>query len=85
MLDAETSASEWRQAHGRAFLTTALRDRAMWWSWKRLEHGLAFEIAFRTDRIRDEFAGQPLIKAALAAVPDPHHGRIITVGHRRRS
>lgn len=61
------SVSDWRSRYGPNFLTTALVDRAVRWSWKRCEHGWSFEIAFRTDGIRDEFTGQPAIKAALDA------------------
>ncbi|AXB42582.1 hypothetical protein [Amycolatopsis albispora] len=58
-------ASGWRRRFGPAFVSTALADRAMWWSWQRCENGWAFEIAFRHPAIRDEFTGQPRIKAAL--------------------
>ncbi|MGC7096340.1 hypothetical protein ACPZ19_16820 [Amycolatopsis lurida] len=59
--------SGWRRRYGPNFLTTALSDRAVWWSWKRCKRGWSFEIAFRTDGIRDEFIGQPAVKAAIDA------------------
>jgi hypothetical protein len=73
VLDGEVPASEWRRAHGEAFLDAAIADRAVRWSWRVHSRGLVFEIAFRTERIRDEFRSRPSIKAALDAVPNAQY------------
>ncbi|MBB1159982.1 MULTISPECIES: hypothetical protein [Amycolatopsis] len=80
VLDGETPASDWRRTYSDALLTAAITDRAVRWSWRPHERGVVFEIAFRTEAIRDEFCGQPPVKAALEAVPDPRHGLSVTPG-----
>ncbi|ONI87857.1 hypothetical protein ALI144C_07905 [Actinosynnema sp. ALI-1.44] len=80
VLDGEVPASEWRRAHGEAFLNAAIAERAVRWSWRVHRRGVVFEIAFRTERIRDEFRSRSSIKEALAAVPDPHYGLTIVPG-----
>lgn len=80
VLDGETPASTWRRTYFDTFLKAAIIDRAVRWSWRSHERGVVFEIAFRTETIRDEFCDQPSVKAALEAVPDPRHGLSITPG-----
>jgi hypothetical protein len=80
VLDGEVPASEWRRAHGEAFLDASIADRAVRWSWRVHSRGVVFEIAFRTERIRDEFRSRHSIKAALDAVPDPQYGLTIVSG-----
>ena len=80
VLDGEVLASEWRRVHGQAFLDAAIADRAVRWSWRVHSRGVVFEIAFRTERIRDEFRCRHSILAALDAVPDPRHGLDIVPG-----
>ncbi|MFB9931957.1 hypothetical protein ACFORO_27605 [Amycolatopsis halotolerans] len=80
VLDGETPASTWRRTYFDALLKAAIIDRAVRWSWRTHERGVVFEIAFRTEAIRDEFCDQPAVKAALEAVPDPRHGLAITPG-----
>lgn len=75
--DGDVPASEWRRAHAEALVGQAIADRAVRWSWRVLERGVAFDIAFRTEEIRDEFRTQPAVRAALDAVPDPEHGLTI--------
>ncbi|MBP2327371.1 hypothetical protein JOF56_007756 [Kibdelosporangium banguiense] len=77
VLDGEVPASEWRRVHGGTFLDAAIADRAVRWSWRAHGRGVVFEIAFRTERIRDEFRHRQSIKAALEAVPDPRDGLTI--------
>lgn len=66
--------------HGQAFLDAAIADRAVRWSWRVHGRGVVFEIAVRTERIRDEFRGRQSIKAALDAMPDPRYGLAIAPG-----
>jgi hypothetical protein len=80
VLDGVVPASKWRRAHGGALLDAALADRAVRWSWRVISRGVVFEIAFRTERIRDEFCSQHSVKAALDAVPDPQRGITIVPG-----
>lgn len=80
VLDGSVPASEWRRAHGEAFLDAAIADRAVRWSWRVNSRGVVFEIAFRTECIRDEFRDRQAIKAALDAVPDPQNGLSIFAG-----
>ncbi len=80
VLDGESSASDWRRTFSDALLKAAIIDRAVRWSWRTLERGVVFEIAFRTEAIRDEFCAQPSVRTALDAVPDPRHGLTITPG-----
>jgi hypothetical protein len=80
VLDGEVPASEWRRAHGEAFFDAAMADRAVRWSWRVHSRGVVFEIAFRTERIRDEFRSRQSINAALDAVPDPQYGLRIVPG-----
>ncbi|MFD2469744.1 hypothetical protein [Amycolatopsis silviterrae] len=80
VLDGETPASAWRRTYADALVDAAIADRAVRWSWRDHEHGVVFEISFRTGAIRDEFHDQPPVKAALEAVPDPRHGLTITSG-----
>jgi hypothetical protein len=80
VLDGEVPASEWRRAHGEAFIDAAIADRAVRWSWRAHDRGVVFEIAFRTEDIRDEFRDRPSIRAALDAVPDPRCGLNIVPG-----
>ncbi|WP_116200073.1 hypothetical protein [Amycolatopsis circi] len=80
VLDGEAPASDWRRAYSDALLKAAIADRAVRWSWRTHERGIAFEIAFRTEAIRDEFCAQPSVKAALEDVPDPRHGLTVTPG-----
>ncbi|WP_336162060.1 hypothetical protein [Amycolatopsis sp. VC5-11] len=80
MLDGESSASDWRRTYSDALLKAAIIDRAVRWSWRTHERGVVFEIAFRTEAIRDEFCDQPSVRTALDAVPDPRHGLTITPG-----
>ncbi|AUI59592.1 hypothetical protein BKN51_16100 [Amycolatopsis sp. BJA-103] len=74
VLDGSVPASEWRRAHADALIDAAIADRAVRWSWREHRRGVVFEIAFRTERIRDEFCGQLLVKAVLGAVPDQESG-----------
>lgn len=78
VLDGESSASDWRRTFSDALLKAAIADRAVRWSWQTHERGVVFEIAFRTDAIRDEFCAQPSVRTALDAVPGPRHGLTIT-------
>ncbi len=80
VLDGESSASDWRRTYSDALLKAAIIDRAVRWSWRTHERGVVFEIAFRTEAIRDEFCDQPSVRTALDAVPDPRHGLTITPG-----
>jgi hypothetical protein len=80
VLDGTVPASEWRRAHGEAFLDAAIADLAVRWSWRVHSRGVVFEIAFRTERIRDEFRSRQSIKAALGAVPDPRYGLSVVPG-----
>ncbi|MCG3756598.1 hypothetical protein [Amycolatopsis sp. Poz14] len=80
MLDGESSASDWRRTYSDALLKAAIIDRAVRWSWRTHERGVVFEIAFKTEAIRNEFCDQPSVRAALDAVPDPRHGLTITPG-----
>jgi hypothetical protein len=80
VLDGKVSASEWRRTHGEAFIDAAISDRAVRWSWRAHNRGVVFEIAFRTEGIRDEFCRRHSIRAALDAVPDPQCGLNIVPG-----
>ncbi|WP_158895689.1 hypothetical protein [Amycolatopsis anabasis] len=80
VLDGKVPASEWRRAHADTLVDAAIADRAVRWSWRVHTRGVVFEIAFRTERIRDEVRGQLAVKAALDAVPDPRHGLNVVPG-----
>ncbi|WP_410638506.1 hypothetical protein [Amycolatopsis sp. lyj-346] len=80
VLDGPVSASEWRHAHAGALIDAAIADRAVRWSWQVRSRGVAFEIVFRTERIRDEFCSRLSVKAALDAVPDPRYGLNVVPG-----
>lgn len=80
VLDGEVSASEWRRAHAETLIDAAIADRAVRWSWRVHDRGVVFEIAFRTDRIRDEFCGRFSVRTALDAVPDPQCGLNVLPG-----
>ncbi|MGW4400608.1 hypothetical protein ACWEHA_35400 [Amycolatopsis nivea] len=80
VLDGESPASDWRRTYSDALLKSAITDRAVRWSWRTHERGAVFEIAFKTEAIRDEFCDQPPVRTALDAVPDPPHGLTITRG-----
>jgi len=80
VLDGEVPASEWRRAHAETLIDAAIADRAVRWSWRVHGCGVVFEIAFRTDRIRDEFCSRLSVKNALDAVPDPQCGLKVLPG-----
>ncbi|GAA4524943.1 hypothetical protein [Amycolatopsis samaneae] len=80
VLDGEVPASAWRRAYAEALVDAAIADRAVRWSWRVHCRGVVFEIAFRTERVRDEFRQRPAVRAALDATPDPRHGLTVIPG-----
>ncbi|MFE0019459.1 hypothetical protein [Amycolatopsis sp. NPDC059021] len=80
VLDGETPASAWRRTYADALVDAAIADRAVRWSWHQHDHGVVFEIAFRTEGIRDQFCRRRSVKVALDAAPDQQRGLIIIPG-----
>ncbi|MFF4598131.1 hypothetical protein [Amycolatopsis sp. NPDC001319] len=80
VLDGEVPASAWRRAYADVLVDAAIADRAVRWSWQVNDHGVVFEIVFRTERIRDEFCHRLSVKAALDSTPNPQRGLNIIPG-----
>ncbi|MFK0246904.1 hypothetical protein ACIQUM_19570 [Amycolatopsis azurea] len=80
VLDGEIPASAWRRANAEVLLDAAIADRAVRWSWRVHDLGVVFEVAFRTEQIRDEFCRRISVKEALEAAPDPRRGLTVKSG-----
>ena len=80
VLDAELSASRWRDAYAAALIEAAISNGAKDWNWSRFSWGVVFEIAFEDSDDWVRFRGLPAVTAALDATPDPINGLMIYPG-----
>jgi len=76
--------SEWIRARGRDVIRTALEHGARDWTWVSGTWGVVLEFRFADDLAPDggwsAFVDNPLVKAALDAVPDPIGGLMLYPG-----
>lgn len=76
--------SEWIRARGRDVIRTALEYGARDWTWVSGTWGVVLEFRFADERAPDggwsAFIDNPLVKAALDAVPDPISGLMLYPG-----
>jgi hypothetical protein len=80
VLDAELSASRWRDAYAAALIEAAISNGAKDWNWSRFTWGVVFEVAFDDSDAWVAFRLLPAVTAALDATPDPINGLMIYPG-----
>lgn len=80
VFDGATSASVWAEAYRDVLMETAVTSGASDWSWHRHTWGVVFEVCFDDELAWDAYAGLPVVRAALDAVPDPLTGLIVYRG-----
>ena len=84
--DGEFSATSWKDTHGRDLIRTALEHGAEDWAWVERPWGVVLELCFPEDTAGTTAGGwsafreATLVKAALAAVPDPVNGLLLYPG-----
>lgn len=80
VLDGDTSASLWADAHGDALTESALGYGALDWAWHAHTWGVVFEVRFVDEAAWDRWRESLALQAALDAVPDPVSGLIVYKG-----
>ena len=80
VFDGASSASVWAEAYRDVMMETAITAGASDWSWHRHTWGVVFEVSFADEAAWEHYAGLPVIRAALDAVPDPVTGLIVYRG-----
>jgi hypothetical protein len=73
-------ASGWRYAYEDELTEAAITHGALYYEWHDTQHGVIFEVLFRSDEQWDAFRALPAVRAALDGVPDPVNGLIIYRG-----
>ena len=76
----ESSARAWREAHGDPLIVVATGYGATDWEWHDLEWGVVLEVEVPDEATWDAFTGDPTVRAALDAVPDPVSGLLLYRG-----
>jgi hypothetical protein len=76
----EVSAFRWQERHDAALIEAALASGARDGIWHADRRGVVFQVLFDTEEQWEAFLGQPVVWAALAAVPDPVSGLLIYRG-----
>jgi hypothetical protein len=74
------SAFRWQEQHDAALTEAALASGTRDGIWHADRRGVVFQVLFDTEEQWDAFLGQPVVRAALAAVPDPVSGLLIYRG-----
>jgi hypothetical protein len=80
VLDAQSSASSWRDANEYALVESAVTNGALMWEWHVHSWGLVFEISFRDEAQWETWHRLPGVQAVLDAVPDPISGLLVHRG-----
>ncbi|HEY7175829.1 MAG TPA: hypothetical protein VH442_13010 [Micromonosporaceae bacterium] len=80
VLDAELSASSWRDTYAAVLIEAAISHGAKDWNWNRFDSGVIFEVAFEESEQWTAFRALPAVQAALDATPDPINGLMIYPG-----
>lgn len=73
-------ASAWRYAYEDELTEAAITHGALYYEWHDTQHGVIFEVLFRTDEQWEAFRALPAVRAALDGVPDPDNGLLIYRG-----
>src|ERR1700754_4994360 len=77
---ATRSAASWQDTHANSLVEAAISHGAYEWQWHRESWGVLFEIAFLSDERWTTYRALRVVRAALAAVPDPVTGLLIYPG-----
>lgn len=80
VLDGATSAAGWAETWSDALIGTGLHAGASDWAWHRHSWGVVFEVELADETAWDAFRAEPVVRAALDAVPDPLSGLIVYRG-----
>jgi hypothetical protein len=84
MSGGDFAVSAWIRAHGEDVIRTALEHGAHEWDWVSRPWGVVLEFSFGDSLAPDggwaSFIDNPLVKAALDAVPDPINGLLLYPG-----
>jgi hypothetical protein len=73
----EASAFRWQKRYDSALTEAALASGARDGVWHADRRGVVFQVLFDTEEQWEAFLGLPVVRAALAAVPDPVNGLLI--------
>jgi hypothetical protein len=71
------SAYRWQEQHDSALTEAAVAGGVRDGGWRADGRGVVFEVLFDTEEQWEAFRGQPAVRAALEAVPDPVNGLLI--------
>jgi hypothetical protein len=76
----EASAYRWQEQNDSALTEAALASGVRDGAWRADGRGVVFEVLFDTEEQWEAFHGQPVVRTALDAVPDPVNGLLISLG-----
>lgn len=80
VFDGAFPASQWRRAHERDLVESALTHGARSWQWHHTGWGVVLELLFDDDDRLAGFRALPGVRAALDAAPDPVSGVLVYRG-----
>ena len=80
VVDGDLPARGWYDAYRDSLTETAVSGGALDWAWQETPWGVVFEVEFADEAAWVAFRNQPVVRAALDAVPDPVNGLIVSRG-----